>query len=145
MFKKTLLFLLLALILIQFIPVDFTAPAVDPNKDFLMTSNIADDNKRIVKDACYDCHSYETAYPWYSKIQPAAWWMNGHIQEGREHLNFSTWTDYEPGKKDHKLEECAEEVQERHMPLKSYLLTHPEAKLSDAQVQSLADLFESLR
>ena len=73
----------------------------------------------LLESACYDCHSYKTKYQWYSNIAPVSWWLGHNVEEGREHLNFSTWGNYPTEKAEHKLEECAEEVDEGEMPLNS--------------------------
>lgn len=145
MLKKILLGLLALLIIIQFFQIDKTNPKVLPDQDFLAITDVPEDIKANIKAACYDCHSHETVYPWYASIQPVGWLLNNHITDGRKHLNFSIWSQYDTGKKDHKLEECAEEVEERHMPIKAYLLTHPEAKLSDAEVNEMVDFFNKAR
>jgi len=85
----------------------------------------------IIKTSCYDCHSNNTNYPWFDKIKPVTFWVNEHIEEGKEHLNFSEWDTYSEDRKEHKLEEIIEEVEEKEMPLESYLLTHSEAKVSE--------------
>ena len=73
---------------------------------------------------------FESKYPWYTNIAPISFWVKGHIDHGREKLNFSLWNDYTKKKQHHKLEECIEEMEENHMPLKSYTWVHPEARLS---------------
>lgn len=130
------------LVLAQLIPVDRSVPAVDASQDFLVAVNAPTEMASLIKDACYDCHSYETSYPWYAKIAPVSFWIQGHINGGRQHLNFSEWTAYPAKKAAHKLEECYEEVEELHMPMKSYTWLHPEAKLSEAQVGALAQWFQ---
>ena len=99
----------------------------------------------MLRSACYDCHSHETSYPWYSNLAPVSWWLKNHVNEGREHLNFSVWADYNAKKADHKLEECFEEVAKEGMPLKSYPLTHPEARLSEEQRAKLVTWFKQTR
>lgn len=141
-FKTILLILVGVLVLAQLIPVDRSVPAVDASQDFLVAVNAPTEMASLIKDACYDCHSYETSYPWYAKIAPVSFWIQGHINGGRQHLNFSEWTAYPAKKAAHKLEECYEEVEELHMPMKSYTWLHPEAKLSEAQVGALAQWFQ---
>lgn len=82
--------------------------------------------------ACFDCHSNETRWPWYSHVAPASWLVQHHVDEGREHLNFSEFD--EPQRHAH---EAAHEVEEGHMPEASYLWLHSEAKLSDEDKQAL--------
>jgi hypothetical protein len=143
-FKTILLILVGLLVVAQFIPSDRSVPTVEPGADFLTAVDAPPAIATLIKNACYDCHSYQSEYPWYAKVAPLSFWIQGHINGGRKHLNFSDWTSYPAEKAAHKLEECFEEVQERHMPMKSYTWLHPEAKLSDEQVSALAQWFQQL-
>lgn len=145
LFRTILLVLLLILVLMQFLPVDRSAPAVNPSQDFVAVTNPPAALGTLIKDACYDCHSHETEYPWYSYVSPVSQWLQGHINGGREHLNFSVWTTYSAGDADHAMEEAVEVVEKKEMPLKSFTWTHPEARLTDAQRKELAGWFQSLR
>jgi hypothetical protein len=98
----------------------------------------------IIKMACYDCHSYKTEYPWYSYIAPVSWWIGHHIEEGREHLNFSIWGKYTDKKSLHKLEEIIEETEEGEMPLKSYVIMHGSAELNKEQITALTNWFNTI-
>lgn len=89
--------------------------------------------KQLLKTACYDCHSNHTAYPWYNNITPLSYWIDDHIEHGKEELNFSDWASYSVKKKDHKLEELIEEVEEDEMPLNEYTWTHAEARFTEDQ------------
>lgn len=93
----------------------------------------------ISKAACDDCHSNKTIYPWYANVQPAAWWLSNHVNEGKKHLNFSEFTKRRIAVQNHKLEEIVEMVEEGEMPLKSYtwLGLHPDAKLTQDQKSKL--------
>ncbi len=143
--RTAVLVLLLIAVLIQFIPVDRSVPEVDPSKDLLAVHQAPAAVATLLKDACYDCHSHQTKYPWYSYIAPVSMWLQGHVDHGKEHLNFSEWADYDADRRDHKLEEMAEEVEESHMPLNSYTWGHPEARLSDQQRSELVAWVNSLR
>jgi hypothetical protein len=91
--------------------------------------------------ACFDCHSHQTRWPWYASVPLVGWWIEDHVVEGREHLNFSTWDA--PGKEAH---EAAEVVEEGEMPLSSYLPLHGEASLTDDEKRALvAGLEATLR
>lgn len=140
-----LIIALLALIAIQFIRPDRSIPEYDTSQDFISMTNPNEQIKGILKAACYDCHSYETKYPWYDRIAPVSYWLNGHVRHGRGKLNFSEWGTYSAKKADHKLEESVEEVKGKNMPLSSYTWTHKEAKLSDEQRAELARFFQALR
>lgn len=101
--------------------------------------------KNILKTACYDCHSANTEYPWYNNIAPVSYWLADHVNEGKEHLNFSDWENYTVKKKDHKLEELIEEVKEGKMPLNEYTWTHADAKLTQEQIAALVSWADEAR
>jgi hypothetical protein len=91
----------------------------------------------ILDRSCLDCHSNETRWPWYAYVAPGSWLLAYDVAEGREHLNFSTWDRYSAKQQREKLEEIGEVVEEGEMPLWIYLLAHPDAKLSEAEQQTL--------
>ena len=132
-------------ILIQIIPVNFTNPPVQAEQDFLVVNQASDEVAQKLKQSCYDCHSNETKYPWYSKVAPVSWLLKEHIDDGRRHLNFSTWDTYDLKKKDHKLEEISEALEEGWMPMDQYLWMHKEAELSAAERQELSNWMKQLR
>ena len=115
----------IVLIGIQFIPVNRTNPPMEEEIVALP------DVKAILKRACYDCHSYETIWPWYSQVAPASWLLAWDVAEGREELNFSTWNRYTQKKRHKILKEIWEEVEEGEMPPWFYLPLHPDARLSE--------------
>lgn len=143
--KKVLIVALLALIVIQIFSIDKTNPPIDPKLDFYANQNMPADVKKMLVDACNDCHSHDREYPWYTNIEPISWWIRGHIRGGTQKLNFSEWNKYDDGKKNHKLEECIEVLEEMRMPPKSYKWMHPEAKLSDSDRNKLIDYLKSIR
>lgn len=120
---------------IQFVPAGFENPPTDPAKRLRAPDNVA----AILDASCRDCHSNETVYPWYSRIQPSASFLAGHIRDGRRELNFSVWSDYEPRRQRKKLAEICEQVSSAEMPLPSYLWIHRSAALSAGQVKTLCD------
>ena len=85
----------------------------------------------ILKTSCYDCHSNNTNYPWYSNLQPIRFFMDGHINEGKENLNFSEFGNYSRRKKENKLDRIIKQIKSDEMPLNSYTLIHKNAKLLD--------------
>ena len=143
--KRILIILFVIFIGIQFIPAlpDDYQPA--PGQTFAEVYQVPQEIGMILKTACYDCHSHQAKWPWYSKVAPVSFWIGHHVEEGREHLDFSAWGTYSEKKADHKLEEIAEEVEEGEMPMESYLWIHSEAKLSDNQKALLIDYVNSLR
>lgn len=143
--KKVLIVLLVVFIIIQFFPIDKTNPAMNDGMDFLKIKNTPEPIAKLIRNSCYDCHSNETKYPFYSNIQPVAWLLKNHIDEGRKELNFSTFATYEPKRQAHKLEEAAEYVEQKNMPLESYTLGHSDAKLSDEQRKQLVNYFRMVQ
>ena len=131
--KKILIVLVVILIGIQFIPVDRKNPPV--TMDINAPENIAS----ILRASCYDCHSNETDWPWYSKIAPVSFLVAGDVDEGRKHLNFSEWDKYEADKREKILEEIVEEIEKEAMPLTSYTFTHPSAKLDPYRINLIKD------
>lgn len=142
--KKILVILLVLFIIIQFFRIDKTNPPINNGMDFLTIKSTPENIAAKVKASCYDCHSNETKYPWYTNIQPVAWFMKSHIDEGRKHLNFSTFATYEPKRQAHKLYEVVEMIENDEMPLQSYVLGHSEAKLSAEEKQMLIDYFKKI-
>ncbi|MES2760934.1 MAG: heme-binding domain-containing protein [Bacteroidota bacterium] len=143
--KNIAIFLALFFLLIQSFRIDKTITAVDPAKDFITLTSANAEVGNTLKIACYDCHSNQPAFPWYTNIAPVSWWIKHHIDEGSHHLNFSEWGTYSDKKKNHKLEECIEMVEEGEMPLVSYTKMHKEAKLTDAQKLQLVEFFKAVK
>lgn len=137
--KITALVLFLGFVVIQFFRPDFTNPPVNAAETIENSMQIPPNVSAILKRSCADCHSFETVYPWYSKIQPSAWFLKDHIDEGRREMNFSVWNTYEPRRKKRKLDEMCEQVEMREMPLPSYLWIHRDAQMSDADIKTLCD------
>ncbi len=131
--KKILIALIIILIGIQFIPVERTNPPI--TSDISATDNIS----TILRTSCYDCHSNETVWPWYSKIAPVSFLIIGDVNEGRKHLNFSEWDKYETDKREKILEEIVEEIEKENMPLPIYTFTHPNSKLDDHRIKLIKD------
>lgn len=144
--KKTILKILIAaLVIIQFFRIDKTTIPVDVTKDFISVTHPPARVAEIIKISCYDCHSNQTNYPWYTNVAPLSWWIGHHIEEGREHLNLSNWGNYSKKKAAHKLEEFYEEVEKGEMPLEFYTKIHSETKLSDEDKEVLIAWIKRLR
>ena len=99
----------------------------------------------ILKTSCFDCHSNHTSYPFYAQVAPISFWINHHVEEGKEHLNFSDWNNYSIKKKLHKLDEIIEEIEEHEMPLRSYTLLHTDAKLNEEASKLLVNWSKKLQ
>jgi uncharacterized membrane protein len=136
--------LLAVLIAIQFVRSPRNAGVAEGTGSIIAAHKVPDDVRKILQRACYDCHSNSTKYPWYASVQPSAWWLAKHVREGKAELNFSEFATYDTKRTVRKLQAVADEVHERHMPLKSYLLMHAEAKLTDAEVALVATWAEDL-
>ena len=147
MLKKIGIGLLIVLIAIQFIPteknINLTASATA--NDISKAMPVSDDIKTILKTSCYDCHSNNSVYPWYASIQPVAWWLNDHIEEGQKEINFNEFASYSLRRQYKKLGEIIEQVKEDEMPLNSYRLIHRNAILSEPQKLSLSNWANALK
>lgn len=144
MFRKILLVLLVAFIIIQFIhPKKNKAEGAQPNA-IANVFTVPADVKSIMAKACNDCHTNNTRYPWYAKIQPVHWWLNNHVKEGKEHVNYDEYTNKSLRYQYHKMEETIEMVKEGHMPLKSYLWIHKDAKLTEEEKSKITNWAQSV-
>ena len=145
MLRKILFVLIPIFILLQFYRIDKTNPPVDVTQDFLSTVQPPTNIAVMIRGACYDCHSHETEYPWYTEVMPFSKWISGHIIHGREKLNFSEWESYSDEDKRGFLKECAEVITETRMPLTPYLVLHSKARISKEERKELADWFIKMR
>jgi hypothetical protein len=125
MVRKLLIALVVLLVIAQVVPF----PPAD-NPPLGQEVPAPPEVRTILRVSCYDCHSNETIWPWYSHVIPMKWLVRGHVMEGREHLNFSTWDQYTPQRASRRLEDVVDMVQEGEMPLPSYLRLHSDAALS---------------
>lgn len=137
--KKILLGLLIAFIVIQFIQ-----PARNKNGQVIATDiskmvSLPQDVQTTLKTACYDCHSNNTNYPWYTNIQPVGWMMARHIKEGKEELNFSEFGSYSERRQLSKLKAIGNSIQDGAMPLASYTFIHKNARLTKEEKAQIID------
>jgi Haem-binding domain len=137
--KRIAIAVAVAFVLIQFHRPPRVNPPVDPNRTIQAVMPVPPQVDAILKRSCNDCHSHATHWPWYSNVAPVSWLVADDVEEGREHLNFSEWASYPPRDAGHLLEEMCEETGEGEMPLKAYVLTHPRARLSDADKRALCE------
>lgn len=129
--RRVLLGAVLVLAAVQFVPVDRSNPPVE-------TEIPAPENVRaVLRRACYDCHSNESVWPWYSRVAPVSWLVARDVREGRKELNFSTWNLYVEKRRLRKMKEIRDEVAEGEMPPWFYVAAHREAALSDEDVALL--------
>jgi heme-binding protein len=145
MFKKILLVLLVILIIIQFIHPARNVSNGDKPNNIAKLYPVPDSVKIILDKACMDCHSNNTRYVWYFKIQPVDWWLTHHINEGKGELNFDEFTNKPIRYQYNKLDESEKQVKEGEMPIDSYLWIHKDAKLSEPEKRTLMNWAESIR
>jgi mono/diheme cytochrome c family protein len=129
--RRLALGLVLALLLVQLIPVERTNPPVQSEVD------APAEVQAILRGACYDCHSHATRWPWYSRVAPVSWMVANHVKEGRGELNFSDWPRIDFEEQEHALKDIREQITKGKMPLRGYTWMHREARLSDAQRAAL--------
>ncbi|TMA36652.1 MAG: hypothetical protein E6J79_12845 [Deltaproteobacteria bacterium] len=115
------------LVVVQGFRIDRTNPPVE--QDVAAPASV----EALLRHACYNCHSHETVWPWYSHVAPVSWLLAHDVSEGRRELDFSTWTAYPPARKIRKLRKSADEVAKGKMPPWYYALVHPEARLTAAE------------
>lgn len=143
--KKVLIGVVIVLVVIQFFhPEKNVATGVQANS-IAAVFTTPEEVQIIFATSCNDCHSNNTTYPWYNNIQPVAWWLNHHVNEGKEKLNFDEFASYSPRRQYHKLEEAEEMLNENEMPLSSYIFIHRDAVLSAQQKQVLVDWTKNIR
>jgi hypothetical protein len=124
-----ILFIVVFLILlgIQFIPINKTNPII--TQDIQAPAEV----KNILRTSCYNCHSNETKWPWYSNFAPVSWMIINDVSDARNKLNFSTWNKISFEKKEELMKDIWDEVRQEDMPLTLYTFIHPEAKLDILQ------------
>lgn len=127
----------------QFVRPARTNPPIEEMRAAQARLQMPSEVQAVLRRACYDCHSNETRWPWYSNVAPVSWFVTDHVDHGRRHLNFSDWA--QAGRHTEKqdvtaqLDEIRKEVEGRNMPLDSYLILHPDAKLSDGDIKVICD------
>jgi len=137
MAKKILLVLAGIFVIIQLFPRNLPETSSENKGDIFLNNTIPEEIERMLRTSCYDCHSNETVYPWYSYVAPVSFLVSKDTREGREHLNFSEWESLSKLDKAEALDDFYDEVEAGEMPLKIYPLTHADAKLSEEQREAL--------
>lgn len=123
----------------------YVHPWGDPRSDALEAapllegSNVSIEVRQVLESKCADCHSANTRWPFYTRLAPASWLVEGDVREGRSHLNLSKWTQYSTESQIDLLTKLASEARSGEMPLKQYLILHPGARLTPAEQQLLYD------
>jgi hypothetical protein len=137
--------LLVILVGLQFIPSRTNQSKDVPSTDFLLTYKVPEDIGHILQTSCYNCHSNNTEYPWYSEVQPIGFLLESHINQGKIELNFSEFGSYSVRKQISKLKSMVNQVEKGEMPLSSYTFIHRDASLSLENKKALVNYLNSLK
>lgn len=144
-YRKIGILLLIIFVVMQFIqPKKNLAEGLGEN-DISIVYVMPEELHRTLIKKCYDCHSNNTQYPWYFHIQPIGWWLAAHVHDGKDELNFSEFRNYDARRAAHKLEELAEVVEDRSMPLKAYTSLHKETELTPEDEKAIKGWLASLK
>jgi hypothetical protein len=143
--KKKLKWIFAALVvcfaLLQFTNPPRTNPPV--KNDFIAAANPPPQMATMLHAACYDCHSSETRWPWYSRVAPMSWQIAKDVNDGRDNLNLSDWPSNDPKRAAKKMEDMSEQIGYGEMPLKKYTLIHAGARLTGSQRKELTDWLDT--
>jgi len=136
--------IIVAILVVVILVIQFIQPAHNKSKlllatDFTSVYTVPSDVQTILQTACYDCHSNNTNYPWYSGVQPMAWMMRRHITNGKEGLNFSEFGNYAARRQISKLKAIANQIKDDEMPLSSYKMMHKNARMNAVKKKLLLD------
>lgn len=142
MIKRILIAAVIIIVVLQFIRPARNSDDLVPGKGISSVVTVPDSVSRILANACFDCHSNKTRYPWYSNVQPVGWFLNKHIKDGKQDLNFSDFAGYTQRRQVNKLSLISELVSKDEMPLKSYKLIHKDARLNSNQKDLLINWAE---
>ncbi|MEN8138239.1 MAG: heme-binding domain-containing protein [Bacteroidota bacterium] len=137
MFKKVIFIIVILFVSIQFIPNELPEVIIENENDFLANNSLPDKIEQQIRTSCYDCHSNETVYPWYSYVAPVSFLVKRDVEVGRKELNFSNWESLSKSKKAKKISDIIESVEEGEMPFPVYLITHSDAKLDKESKEAL--------
>jgi cytochrome c551/c552 len=131
--------LVVALVVSQAIRPAKTNPPVDETKTIQANTQMSSEVSAILERACADCHSSKTTWPWYSQIAPVSWYVISDVNGGRKEMSLSDWGSYDARRKARKLQQICEQIEKGEMPMRSYVVMHPTAKLTDSDKQLLCD------
>jgi len=134
--------LIAVLIILQFFQPEPNDDPVDPELDMLEVLAPPEPVANLIRDACYDCHSNQTVYPWYNRISPVSWYLNRHIKKGKEDLNFSEYGLLDKADRIGAFADFCDAVDAGTMPLQSYILIHKDARLTQEDRENLCNWTE---
>ena len=143
--KIIALILLIGFVGIQFVPTDLNQSDTVPKTDFMLVNDVPNDIKNKLQVSCYDCHSNNTQYRWYNKVQPVAWFLEDHIKEGKAELNFNEWDSLSNRRKASRLRSIIKQIESNEMPLGSYTLIHKEARFSEEEKEEILNWVTQLK
>ncbi|MGV8962616.1 MAG: heme-binding domain-containing protein [Candidatus Saccharimonadaceae bacterium] len=143
--KTVGLVLLVVLVGLQFFPASSNHSTIVPSSDFVKTYEAPEQIAQMLQTSCYNCHSNNTIYPWYSKVQPVGWLLEDHIKKGKEILNLSEFGSYSGRKQQSKLTSIISQVEDDKMPLAAYTFIHCKARLSMVKKKTLLDYLRTLQ
>ncbi len=143
--KRILLLLFIVFVGIQFIPTKMNVSNEVYKADFMNIYSMPKTISEKLVVSCYDCHSNNTKYPWYNKIQPVAWYLEDHIKEGKKELNFNEFGNYSVRRQKSKIKSIIREIEGDKMPLSSYTNMHEDAILNADERKELLGFFEMLK
>ncbi|AVR46551.1 hypothetical protein C7S20_15470 [Christiangramia fulva] len=143
--KITLGVFLVIMLVVQFVPRHPNKSSEIPPTDFTKVNEVPQPVKGKLFESCYDCHSNNTRYPWYNRVQPVAWFLDDHITAGKKELNFSEWANYSDRRKNSKLRSIISQVEDGEMPLDSYTFLHKEAVFSEKEKKEFLDYMRRLK
>ncbi|BAO55207.1 MULTISPECIES: heme-binding domain-containing protein [Flavobacteriaceae] len=137
--------LLVVFVVIQFIPTTRNQSDTVPQTDFMLVHKVPEAIQKKIQVSCYDCHSNNTQYPWYNRVQPVAWFLEDHIKEGKAELNFNEWDSLSSRRKTSKLRSIIKQIESGEMPLDSYTLIHRDAKFSKEETEEIINWVTQLK
>ena len=143
--KIIALVFLVVLVGTNWMPTNRNQSEVVPKSDFMLVNNVPLEVQDKLKLSCYDCHSNNTEYPWYNKIQPVAWLLEDHIREGKSELNFNEWGELSERRKNSKLRSIISQIEDDEMPLDSYTFIHWDAKFSELEKKEIIKYMTQLK
>lgn len=142
--KRIGIVILAVLLGLQFFPTRTNQSTEVPTTDFIVSYRTPENIGNILHTSCYNCHSNNTNYPWYSHVQPVGWFLESHINKGKKELNFSEFGSYSVRRQKSKLKSMVNQVEKGEMPLSSYTLIHRDARLSQDQKKALVNYIDSI-
>lgn len=144
-FKIIAWLLLLSFVVIQFFPTAYNQSETVPKTDFIVVNVPPEKISNLLQTSCYDCHSNNTKYPWYNRVQPAAWYLEEHVKHGKSELNFNEWDELSNRRKASKLKSIISQITNDEMPMESYTLIHRDAIFSDEEKLTIIEYMTELK